>query len=187
MIIPIGIDCGLASFLRDNKLRSMSLPFDWVVTYNGVADIIKNDFINYIPTNNKMNEIYNVAFIHNDFPSDSLKMLERINRFINILKTSNEKIYFIRKGHAQYHHKECNYTKNDLEDCIEFDKILKIKYPKLEYEIVVMLICNKCFHKDVLYESTSKHINILNSTQTNDIIDDTVFIKLYNWIHLKEL
>ncbi len=49
-----------------------------------------------------------------------------------------------------------------------------------------MLICNKCFHKDVLYESTSKNINILNSTQTNDIVDNNVYIKkLYNWIHHK--
>lgn len=45
MIISIGVDCGLAGFLRDNKLHPMSLPFDWVVTYNGFADIcldIKN-------------------------------------------------------------------------------------------------------------------------------------------------
>ena len=33
IIVPIGVDCGVANFLRDNGYRNFSLPFDWVVSY----------------------------------------------------------------------------------------------------------------------------------------------------------
>jgi hypothetical protein len=44
MIIPIGVDCGMAEFCRKYNLRKASLPFDWTVTYNGVSKCIEDDF-----------------------------------------------------------------------------------------------------------------------------------------------
>ena len=44
IIIPIGIDCAVADFLNKFKLRNNSYPFDWVVTYTGINDIIENSF-----------------------------------------------------------------------------------------------------------------------------------------------
>ena len=44
IIVPVGIDCGLVDALRKLNLRDTVLPYEWNVTYSGVADIIKNDF-----------------------------------------------------------------------------------------------------------------------------------------------
>jgi hypothetical protein len=40
IFIPIGSDCYTTFGLKDNNLRFQSLPFDWIVTYNGIYDII---------------------------------------------------------------------------------------------------------------------------------------------------
>ena len=93
IVIPIGVDCGNASFCKENNLRNFSLPFDWAVTYNGVSKIIKNDFNDYIPKDNKsLNIIDDVYFMHSEFPKDNEKMTRRINRIKNLLETSNEEI-----------------------------------------------------------------------------------------------
>lgn len=34
MIIPIGVDCGMAEFLRKNNLRNQAFPFDWMIISN---------------------------------------------------------------------------------------------------------------------------------------------------------
>ena len=52
LFIPIGIDCGVADFLKNCNLRVCSLPFDWTVTYNGITDIVNNNFYNYLPKKN---------------------------------------------------------------------------------------------------------------------------------------
>jgi len=51
IFIPIGSDCFNTIGLKDNNIRLFSFPFDWIVTYNGIYDIIKNDFIDFIPKN----------------------------------------------------------------------------------------------------------------------------------------
>jgi hypothetical protein len=40
IIIPIGIDCGNSDFLKKYNIRKFALPFDWVVTYNGISNIL---------------------------------------------------------------------------------------------------------------------------------------------------
>ena len=44
MIIPIGVDCGMAEFCKKYNLRTRSFPFDWIVSYNGVSKCIENNF-----------------------------------------------------------------------------------------------------------------------------------------------
>lgn len=51
MFVSLGIDCGTAYILKQLGLRNCSLPFDWVVTYKGITNIINNDFTNYLPEN----------------------------------------------------------------------------------------------------------------------------------------
>jgi hypothetical protein len=176
IIIPIGVDCGNADFLKKNNIRNFALPFDWVVTYNGVSNIIKNDFHNFIPNNcENYNDIYSIAFPHNKFPDDNEKIVRRINRFKNILETTNEKIFFLRKGHGSHNHGEHNNNilKNEVTDAEDLDNILKEKYPNLNYEIIVILICGNCFNAEKIYTSSSKNIKIYNISMT--IIDDKFF------------
>ena len=128
MIIPIGVDCGLASLLKEHNLRTCSLPFDWVVSYGGVSKIFESHFSNYLDITNNLNKIYNISFVHNSFPKDNEKMQRRIERLKSLLETSTT-LTFIRKGHAPHHHPEVlkhNLTiKNEIDDANELATFLK--------------------------------------------------------------
>lgn len=182
MIIPIGIDCGMAEFCQKYNLRNISLPFDWNVTYNGVSKCIDDNFKHFIePLNNRINE-YDIYFYHDFynnkiFNEDKEKYIRRCQRLINILETSNENIIFCRKGHACHHHNEhnekyCNIT-NDIDDAEKLNIILLNKYPKLKYKIIVILVCGKCFNSSETYTSNSDKIEIYNIATPQ--VENTIF------------
>lgn len=167
MFISLGIDCGTANILQELGLRTCSLPFDWTVTYEGITNIINNDFTNFLPKNNnnnyeKLNKSSGTLFLHNNFPNDIEKMNERINRFKNLLETRNEKIIFVRKSHGSHHHNEYDNVINDIDDSINLEQLLLKKYPNLKYEIHVILICDKCFTNVNINENISNNIKIHN-------------------------
>ena len=145
IIVPLGVDCGVAQFLKDNGLRNFSLPFDWVVSYGGIANIIDTKFINY--THDK-----SVNFVHHSFPNDIETMNRRIKRFLNLLKSDDE-IIFLRKGHSEHHHGESNLIKNDLDDCEELYDTLKKNYNNLKFKIILFLVCSDCFNSHTQYDS----------------------------------
>jgi hypothetical protein len=103
--------------------------------------------------------------------------INSIERFKNILETTTEHITFCRKGHCPHHHLEHNgsYTKivDDIEDANNLDVVLKTKYPKLDYKIIVILVCGRCFDPATKYKSTNKNIVIHNIAMEN--IDNTIF------------
>ena len=172
MIIPIGIDCGIAGLLQKYNLRHCSLPFDWV---GGVSHIIENEFQYFTDIDNKnLNLTYNVSFVHNTFPEHYEKMNRRIKRFIDLLN-SEEEIIFVRKGHAFHNHDECIRNglqlANDIEDAEYLDSLLTKKYPKLKYKIIVVLVCAHCFYK----KNTSNNILIYNISTPN--VDNDLFEK----------
>lgn len=179
IIIPIGVDCGIADFLKKYNLRTISLPFDWAVSYNGVSKCIEDDFKYFTePLTNRIN-IYDIYF-HHDFQEnaavlqeheqDRQKYARRCQRLLNILTDSNEEIIFCRKGHAIHHHYEHNnkYSDiaNDIEDAEKLDIILSNKYPNLNYKIIVILVCSHCFDPNTTYTSTSDKIEIYNIATT---------------------
>jgi hypothetical protein len=185
MIIPIGVDCGMAGFCKKYNLRTMSLPFDWVVTYNGVSECIEDNFKRFTePLNNNINE-YDTFFLHDFenkylFNKDNEKYIRRCQRFVNILETSDEEVIFCRKGHACHHHNEHNgkYSdiKNDIVDVEKLNIILSNKYPKLKYKIIVILVCGKCFNSNETYKSNSDNIEIYNIATPQ--VDDALFENL---------
>ena len=185
MIIPIGVDCGMATFVQKYNLRNMAFPFDWNVTYNGVSKCIDDNFIFFTePLNNRINK-YDIYFTH-DFENiyllnqDKEKYIRRYQRLINILETSNEEIIFCRKGHACHNHYEHNgkYSNiiNDIDDAEQLDIILKNKYPQLKYKIIVILVCGNCFNPIETYKSKSDKIEIYNIATPQ--VDDTIFENL---------
>ena len=179
MIIPIGVDCGMAEFLKKYNLRSFSFPFDWTVTYNGVSSCIKDDFKFFTTPLDKRINKYDIYF-HHDFAhphllnQDTEKYIRRYNRLLDILKSGNEEVIFCRKGHASHLHKEHDgkYTHitSDIDDAEQLDIVLTNKYPNLKYKIIVILVCGDCFDPSATYTSNSNNIEIHNivSAQADD-------------------
>tara|TARA_B100001996_G_C18603221_1_gene570717 strand:+ start:638 stop:1207 length:570 start_codon:yes stop_codon:yes gene_type:complete len=173
IIVPIGLDCGIASVLKKYNLRNFSLPFDWTVTYNGVSDIIKDNFKNFLPRGSeKHNVLSNTSFIHEVFPNDYDKMYRRIRRFMDLFNSDDEIIFF-RRGHGVNHHQESEdrsfKLKNDLEDCEDLYEWIKDNYPNLNFRIIVLLVCNKCFEPYKEYQSDN--VEIYNISDIKDSVD----------------
>jgi hypothetical protein len=171
MIVPIGVDCGIAGFIKKYRLRSFSFPFDWAVTYNGVSSCIDDDFKSFIEPLDKQINKYDIYF-HHDFihtellQNDAEKYTRRYNRLLDILKSGKEEIIFFRKGHAPHHHLEHHgkYTNivSDIDDAEKLDIVLQAKYPNLKYKIIVILVCGNCFDTTKVYTSESSRIEIHN-------------------------
>ena len=170
-IVSLGVDCGVANFLKENGLRNFSLPFDWVVSYGGVSNILKNKFDNYIPNDNsQFNYKDNVKFIHENFPADIKKMNRRINRFLNLLNDDKE-IIFLRKGHSEHHHSESEVINDDLLDCEELYDILKENYKNLKFKIILFLVCSKCYNYKEKYDSEKVIVyNVSDKDNRSDLI-----------------
>lgn len=188
IIIPLGIDCGIASYLKEKNIRNISLPFDWSVPYNGVSKIFENDFKELLPEFGTINKNYEINFVHNIFPRDKEMMTRRISRLIDLLN-SQEELLFIRRGHAIHHHNESeksNFTlKNDLDDMIELNELIQTKYPNLKYKIIVILVCGKCFkqenydHNDnIIIHNISSMIFDKNDTNFYKVMDNVIKDKL---------
>lgn len=170
IIIPLGVDCQVTFVLRDNFLRNAAWPFDWVVTYNGVSDIIKSKFQNYIPNvitdsaNEQTKISANTYFMHNTFPNDASQLQRRIDRFLELLQTAENEILFIRRGHSHHHHQEADdfgvTIKNDILDCQELYDHLTETYPKLKFKIILILVCGHCFDPQTTYVPDNKRINL---------------------------
>jgi hypothetical protein len=169
IIVPIGIDCGVAETLKKYDIRKFALPFDWVVSYRGIKNILENNFINYIPDKILYNDIngtavfnnYDVKFIHDKFDlNDISKYNRRIDRLRNILNNNTEKVFFIKKGHSYHHHNEYNFI-DDVDDVIELNDFLKNKYPMLNYRIILVILCKFCCKNRDL-NNLSPNIIIIN-------------------------
>jgi len=182
IIIPIGVDCGAAVFLRKYNLRNLAFPFDWVISYNGVSKCIEDEFKHFTdPLINTIN-IYDICF-HHDFKNDLFveeeraKYNKRCKRLIDILESSSEEIIFFRKGHSPHHHHEHNDKyidiANDIEDAEKLDIIISNKYPNLNYKIIIFLVCGNCFDSNHIYTSTSDKIEIYNISTA--CVDDKLF------------
>lgn len=192
MIISIGIDCGIADFCNRRELRFTSLPFDWTVVYNGVSTCIENEFAGFLdditPTN-RVNK-YDVYFHHHFgtedvLKEDTIKYERRIQRFMNILKNTDEFLIFCRRGHASHHHLEHNgkyqMMKDEIQDAEELDAILGKKYPLLKYKIIVMLVCGNCYDCNKSYKSNSERVEIHNiaSPYANDPVFEELAMNLF--------
>jgi hypothetical protein len=167
MFISIGINCDMATILRDQKLRTLSLPFDWINTYNGVHEIIENDFQDFLTSEGKQK--YNIDFPHNNFPNDCNKLENRVKRFLDILNNTNEPIYFLRAGH-EIHHCSNSRERCDIKLSEMLVDVLKKRFPKLTFKIIVFLACGNCYIPKQEYKSSKDDIKFINIS-TGKVLD----------------
>jgi hypothetical protein len=161
MFISIGINCDMATVLRDTKLRTLSLPFDWILTYNGIDEIIQNDFQDFLTPKGKQK--YNIGFPHFTFPKDYSKLEERVNRLKDILSNTNntkETIYFLRAGHEIHHHG--NHAKCDIIQTEFLVDLLKKQFPQLKFKVIVFLACGNCYIPKQEYQTTKEEVRFIN-------------------------
>jgi len=170
MYIPIGVDCGVATALRKYGVRSRAFPFDWTVTYNGVSTCAADNFRRFLPTASDRINDYDVFFMH-DFldaacVSDKEKYLRRISRFQEVLASTDEEVVFIRRGHGNHHHleHEGRYMdiKSDIVDARDLAAVLRERYMRLKFRIVVILVCGRCFSALQEYKSGLANVEIHN-------------------------
>ncbi len=182
IIIPIGIDCHPTFAIRDHNMRFFSWPFDWVVTYNGVADHFKEKFCNFLPKDSSLiwNDTY---FIHNKFPDDAETMQRRIERFLDLLQTSDDEIIFFRKSHCPIHHDEIIKfnvkLKNDIMDAEELHDHIKATYPNLKFKIVLALICGQCFNCNDKYQTSKENLYIFNNSTMKQEEVESKFYEIF--------
>lgn len=181
IVIPIGIDCRIAQLLRRHDIRKNAYPFDWIVSYHGVYEFIKNDFQDFFPTTNHRNHKYEFKFFHDQFPKDCEKYHRRISRLKQALEQTDEPVILIRNGHAPFHHQDRAYIGNDLEDAYRLCEHLVNKYPKLEFKIIVLLVCGYCFPQDsVFYKSRRHDDNIIIYHMTTRMHDHPLSVEYIN-------
>jgi hypothetical protein len=178
IIIPFGVDCSVASFIKKFNLRTLAFPFDWTVTYDGISECIKDNFSEFIPSYGSRINKYDVYFHHDftpeTFSNDEIKYNRRTSRLLDILEKSTELIAFFRRGHCYHHHGEyihyCgkyNNITNDIEEGEKLDKCLTNKYPNLHFKIFIILQCPKCFDEDKTYNSSSNKVQVYNIVKNN--------------------
>jgi len=150
--ISTGIDCYIklgirsAFYLKEevNKIKLLRIevyPFDWIVTYKGVSDIIKKGrkgFDNLFKNksliiieknkdkddNNVITDInYGISFLHDgkDLSLIKFKYIRRIERLISLIEDynaskSNKQLVFLHKSHELKHHTEVELINNKIQN-----------------------------------------------------------------------
>lgn len=100
-----------------------------------------------------------------------MRRLQRLYTYLEAYNTStnNQQIIFVRKSHDELHHEEAREydieIENDIVDAIKLEKFLNDNYPRLNYLIVVFLICTDCFHNQ--------------RTKVNSILENSKNIKIH--------
>lgn len=144
-IVPLGVDCSIALYLKEKNIRNFALPFDYIVSQYPGKQIINN---------------FNTFFDDNDFPHHDIKnddvqktFIRRINRLYDLF-TSNNFIYLLRKSHQIHHHLDEKLLQKitleeDINDLFELKKYLEETYKTLKFKIIFFIVCDKCNFVDV--------------------------------------
>lgn len=175
IFVPIGVDCGGANYLRDTHRRMQAFPFDWMVTYGGVATCFREQFQRFLPADRQGFNQYNMCFYHdyldrtgrgNAITDD--KFRRRFARAAHVL-TSSSQVVFWRKSHMKHHHDEHGgkfqtLLPAEIAHAEEFSDWLRHTHPTLDYYILVTLCCQQCFplrrHNE--FRSTDPRVLVAN-------------------------
>ena len=205
--ISLGSRCHTSSFLKRNKLKKESYPFDWIYSniymiihcldtkftfflnkdYYSITDLnnYNQTHLYYYPDNNTMFNHHNPL---NDKDYDYFKRC--IERFYNVLKSNKKKLFIIMLDHNDTNP---YYTYNDLikYNNNEFDLLnYKLSLFTDNYEILIIIHKkndNNNHHfinnnnLTILFFSTYSYSNGVSFIDDNDnIILDNIIKKYYN-------
>ena len=69
--------------------------------------------------------------------------------------------------------------KNDITDTEELHDHIKNTYPNLNFEIVLVLMCGKCFESNQTYSTSREKLYIFNNSTMNDTEEERRFYEIY--------
>lgn len=173
--LALGGWCGTTMGLRGNKLYNVAYPFDHIrSTFEGVINCIENDFSNFFPKRIERDVIDNykysgksfrgryMGFYHHDLTDQTVisDFNRRIVRFYELLKTTNEKIIFVRTICSHNYNDEINLTK-------KFINAIDMKYKNLDYMLIFIIPGQE---KSMYYKRINENIFIftLNDNSENN-------------------
>lgn len=144
--ISLGGWCGTTISLRGNGLYGEAYPFDHVrSTFAGIVDCIEHDFAHFFPKKIEVDTIkYSYSgrsfrgryfgFYHHDLlnPDVIADFRRRIDRFGTTLRTSKERVVFVRTVVTADPNDEINIS-------AEFEHQVSLKYPDLNFMLVLVV------------------------------------------------
>jgi hypothetical protein len=145
--ISLGGTCHETIALRECKKYAEAYPFDHIrCSFEGVIDCLQNNFQNFFPKTLKFDNFpgyrYNgrsirgkyCGFFHHDVTKQEIRndFQRRFKRMNNLLVTSKDNLVFIRATCTLDYQQE-------LDLYINFEKMMKTKYPKINYILCFLI------------------------------------------------
>lgn len=109
-VASLGTACGPASWIKYNKMKKCSYPFDWIVNnYSHLCDILSDDFEKFLdkkfytprqldaPEGGCGHSLYNdYMFMHKDVMGEDYEYLVRcVERFCKLLSSDKSKLFIL--------------------------------------------------------------------------------------------
>jgi hypothetical protein len=142
-VIPFGMRCTSALVCKWAQLRKISLPFDWTIPTlpHKIKNVLENNFDEFIP--NIPRTFFNkydigLAHFNTNIPEGIEQYKRRIERFNNIINSSDKK-YFIYINEDFLYDKKFrveNFNQKMFQDMLELEIFIKEKYTNIDYTII---------------------------------------------------
>lgn len=174
--VSLGADCGGAGALREVGKKTFSFPFDWLVCFHSPHLAFQNDFSGFMDDSvlwgpGEFNYQYNIRFFHRELIKDyDATIQRRVDRLLDLLRSSDKEIVFLRRSHDQKHHSEMQrcgisapFEIDEVQDMMTLRDVLISKYPKLKFRINLFLQCPFCNKGQQNYED--EYLTVRMSTQ----------------------
>ena len=198
--VSLGSNCSVAHQLIKTGKRFVSFPLDWIFTYHSLYKLFENDFKDFLKIETKpitltlwndgtkqyppieFNKDYSTIFLHREKEIDEVYenvIQRRVNRLLELLRSQEKEIVFIRRGHFRHYHSiipHLGFTPyeqviNDKEEMELLVKVLRKKYPQLKFKIYLFYNCRCKVFKDCDTEYLkTKHLPVSGSKPENDYL-----------------
>jgi len=153
--ISLGNDCAVAEILRDRGLRPAAFPFDWAVTYGGVARLFgaPDALTQWCAVDGAgYNAAHGTLHLHTPFPYALPTMARRFERLRAVLADPAQRVVLIRRSHTLHHHFErAEALVDELADARALANGLKAAFPAKAaaggFRLLLLLACDMCHPK----------------------------------------
>ncbi len=196
-IISIGTSCFTANWLRRQNLRRSAYPFDWTFSHpQMIINCLHTQFTNYLnpiyyqeTTNNQncRHTLYDTTvpifavfnpptfFHHNPLKLQDHQYLQRcVNRFVNILKTSDNKLFLMTFVNQKQH-----LDSNQIQSLLDLKITLDSQTSNAFVVIINCLYLPQSSHVDRIQFLADKLVMI--DLVTSEIVGGTNFTDPHDW------